>query len=323
MNIIKKYRALSFEDRTIFNARFSIMFNIGLAIGKIIFGILFNFMFLITAIVNICLMLSRLECYLGVKSTKRSFKFRNNFVGTVLILAGLQYTIYMLFLLFSKFETRTYTEIVAIMIAAVSFVELVVAIKGCFNSYGKGHYYRNIKMTNLCSAFTAIALTESTLMSLGDGSNNLLVNCSFGVVVGIIIILIGIYVFIAPMVSIVDRTHNVYQTTDDSNFIENKVYLKLTNSKFFGNYYYEACNISGIIDGNIVKEKNPLFSLNIFYKIIIIILSEILIFPYAVGAIIFHFKNATLIKKLDNLMIENGCIKLLEEECLNESSISC
>ncbi len=322
MNIIKKYRALSFEDRTIFNARFSILFNIGLAIGKIIFGILFNYMFLITAIVNICLMLSRLECYLGVKTNKRSFKFRNNFVGTVLILGGLQYTIYMLFLLISKFETRTYKEFVAIMIAAVSFVELGVAIKGCFNSYGKGHYYRNIKMTNLCSAFTAMALTESALMNFSYG-NNLLLNCCFGIGVGVIIILIGVYVFIAPMISIVDRTHNVYQITDDSNLILDEINLKITNSKFYGNYYYKANIISGIVDGNIVKGKNPLLDLNIYIKIIIIILSEILIFPYAVGAIVFHFKNASLIKKLDNIMEEKGCIKLLEEEYLYESSISC
>lgn len=322
MNIITKYRALSFEDRTIFNARFSILFNIGLAIGKIIFGILFNYMFLITAIVNICLMLSRLECYLGVKSNKKSFKFRNNFVGTVLILGGLQYTIYMLFLLVSKFETRSYTEIVAILIAAVSFVELGVAIKGCFNSYGKGHYYRNIKMTNLCSAFTAIALTESALMNFSNG-NYLLLNCSFGIGVGIIIILIGVYVFIAPMVSIVDRTHNVYQITDDSDLIKDKFELKLTNSKFYGNYYYKGNVVSSIIDGNVVKGKSPLFDLNIYYKIIIIILSEILIFPYALGAVIFHFKNASLIKKLDNAMLEKGCIKLFEEEYLNESNISC
>lgn len=321
MNIINRYRALSFEDRTIFNARFSILFNIILAIGKIILGIFFNSVFLITAVVNICMMLSRLECYLGVKSQKRSFRFRNNFVGTVLVLAGLQYTTYMLLLLVSRFETRSYTEVVSIMIAAVAFVELGVAIKGCFNSYGKGHYYRNIKMTNLCSALTAIALTETALMGF-SGEDNLLLNCSFGIGVGSIITILGIYVFIAPKVSIVDKTHNVYQITDASDFVAaDRIKFQLTESRFYGNYYYSADISSGIIDGNIAKEKSPLFNINIYFKIIIIILSEILIFPYAIGAIIYHFKNAGLIKKLDSIMISKGCIKLLEEEGIDESNI--
>lgn len=40
-----------------------------------------------------------------------------------------------------------------------------VAITGIFRTYGKGHYFRNIKIINFCSAYTALVLNEVDLMS--------------------------------------------------------------------------------------------------------------------------------------------------------------
>lgn len=315
-NLITRYKTLSFEEKTIFNARFSIVFNFLLAIGKFILGFIANAVFFVTATINIFMMLSRLECYLGaVRPHLKTFRFRNNLVGTFLVLAGIIYTIYMILLLFSKFETRQYGKVVGIFIALVSFIELGVAIKGCFLAYGKGHYYRNIKMTNLCSAFTAIALTEMAIMSFaGDGQSKAM-DCWLGIGVGILIFLLGVYVFIAPKVSIIDRRHNVYEMTEDSDLvIEQQINIQLTNSRFYGNYYFFGNIQGGVVDGMIFEKTNPLYDWNIFLKIIIIILSEILIFPYALGALIFYFKNANLIKKLDKIMIAHGCIKKIEME---------
>lgn len=316
LGLVKRYRALSFEDRTIFNARFSIIFNLLLAIGKIILGFFANTVFFVTAAVNIFMVLSRVECYLGVtKPQRRSFRFRNNFVGTFLILAGIEYTIYMFLLLFSVFETRDYSMAIGLIIALVSFVELGVAVRGCLNAYGRGHYYRNIKMINLCSALTAIALTEMAIMSFASETNTKWFDCWFGIIVGIIIIMLGIYIFIAPIVSIIDRKHNVYQMTENSDLLtEDRFKFKLTNSKFYGNYYYIGKIQGGNVDGLVLQESNPIFKWNIFIQILVFLLSEILIFPYAIGAIIFHFKNAGLIKKLDKLMTSHSCIKLEEKE---------
>lgn len=314
VNIVKWYRELSFEKRTLFHAKFSIIFNLILAVGKIILGFFVNTVFFVTAVVNGLMMLSRLECYLGItKPNSKSFWYRNNFIGTFLVLAGMQYTFYMVMLWISRFETRSYTMIMGVMIAFVSFIELGVAIKGCFNAYGKGHYYRNIKMTNLCSALTAMALTEIAITSFTSAEENTKIDNWFGIVVGISIILMGIFVFIAPFISIVDRKQNNYQMTDDSNFTtQNRVKYQLTHSKLYGNYYYIGRIQNGIIRGVIVKGKNPFLKLNIFIKIILIILSEILIVPYALGALIFHFRCAFLIKKLDSYMESLGCIKLNE-----------
>ena len=42
----------------------------------------------------------------------------------------------------------------------------------------------------------------------------------------------------------------------------------------------------------------------------VILLSEILIFPYAIGALVFHFKSRNVIVNLDNKMIERGYEKV-------------
>ncbi|MDE5856450.1 MAG: hypothetical protein K2H06_05330 [Anaeroplasmataceae bacterium] len=315
LGFVKKYRNLSFEERTIFHARFSILFNLILAVGKVILGFLINTVFFVTAAINVFMMLSRFECYLGAtKSHRRSFRFRNNFVGTFLLLAGVGYTVYMILLLFSVFEMKGYTMVEGTLIAFVSFIELGVAIRGCLNAYGTGHYYRNIKMISLCSALTAISLTEMAIMSFADSTDTKVIDCWFGIGIGILIIILGIYVFIAPMVSIIDRKHNVYQMTEASDLTEDRFKFKLTNSKFYGNYYYIGKIDRNIVDGLVLQEKNPIFKWNVFVLIAVILLSEILIFPYAIGAIIFHFKNAGLIKKLDKLMGSHGCIKLEGKE---------
>jgi len=200
-----------------------------------------------------------------------------------------------------------------IMVATVSFIEMGIAIKGCFNSFGKGHYYRNIKLISFCSALTAIVLTEIALTSFASEVDTRVLNGLFGMSVGVIIILIAIYIFIAPQISIVDREHNVYKIKKGCKELnENKIEIPLTFSKFYGNYIYKGQVAKGIVDGHIVKGKSPILKWNIYWKITIIVLSEILIFPYAFGALIFHFKNASLIKKLDNHMLELNYQKVQE-----------
>ena len=162
MKIVNYYRSLSFQEKTIFTAKLSILMNLILGIGKTILSFFFGVFFLVAAIVNYFIMLTKLECYLGIKyPNKKSFEYRNKCVGIFLLIAGLEYAIYMGRMIFTNVRIMDYDMILGIIIACVSFVELAIAIKGCFNSYGKGHYYRNIKLTSLCSALTAIVLTVS------------------------------------------------------------------------------------------------------------------------------------------------------------------
>ena len=157
--LIKKYLTLPFEEKTLFNTLFSIIFNGFMAIVKILMGC-FTSMYLFALAsggMNIFLMFSKIQVYLGLKHPeKKSFSYRNKMMGLFLILAAIFYIVMMIRPLLFNIASDAYEEFLAIGIAFVSFVEVGVSIAGCFSAFGKGHYYRNIKLINLCSAFTAL-----------------------------------------------------------------------------------------------------------------------------------------------------------------------
>lgn len=320
--LISKYRALSFEEKTIFTTRVSVLTNALLAIGKFFLAIFNGIFFFVAGVVNIFVMISKLECYLGERYPhKKSFEYRNKMIGLFLLFAGLQYGIYMGRLIFTDVDVMEYDMVLGISVACVSFVELGIAIKGCFNSFGKGHYYRNAKLISLCSALTAIVLTEVALTSFASETDTRVIDGLFGMIVGAIMVLISIYIFIAPKVSIVDREYNAYKLKKGCNRInEDKIEIQLTNSKFYGNYTYIGNVYADKIEGDIIKGRSPIFSWNIYVKILIIVLSEILIFVYAGGALVFHFKNASLIKKLDNIMLDMNYEKVENVKSFEEVS---
>lgn len=311
--LIKQYQALTFEEKTIFTTKFSIFLNIVLACAKFILAIFFeDVFFFVAGVFNIFIMISKLQCFFGIKfPEKKSFKYHNIMIAIFLFLSGFQYGVYMTRLVFHDADVMKYDMFLGIMVACVSFVEMGVAIKGCFNSYGKGHYYRNIKLINLCSALTAIVLTEMALMSFASEIDSRKLDGMFGMVVSVIIELIAVFILIAPHFSLVDREHNVYKLLDGHIKLDVKeLNLKLTNSKYYGNYSYIAQVKESYIDGHIIQGKSRLFKWNIWITILVITLSEILIFPYALGALIYYFKNGALIEKLDERMLELGYEKV-------------
>lgn len=314
--LIDLYRNKSFEEKTILMTKLSILFNFILAVGKIILSLFKGVFFLVAGIVNIFIMLAKIECLLGLrKNDTKKFNYRNTFVGVFLLMSGIEYTIYMTRMAFTDVELAKYNMFLGIIIAFVSFVELGLAIYGCFKSSGKGHYYRNIKLINLCSAFTAIVLTEVALMSFASEFDSRFIDGIFGMSVGFIIVLIAVFIFVAPSVSIVDREHNIYKAINDEYIIkENHIKIKLTSSKFYANYQYVAFKQEDLLDGHIIKGTSPIKNWNVWILIIVFTLSEILIFPYAIGALILYFKNRNLVYNLDQKLLEIGYRKILEKE---------
>ncbi len=306
IKLIKKYYNLTFEEKCLFSAKFSLISNVSLAIGKFILSFFKGIFFLVSGILNLFIMISKLECYRGIKEKgEKTFNYHNNMIGLFVILAGVQYAIYMGRMLYSNVEVMSYGMRLGILIAIISFIEMGVAINGLFKSYGKGHYYRNLKLINLCSALTAIVLTEVAITSFASEADMRIINGTFGLAVGGLISLIGVFILIAPKFSIVDKERNIYITKNKTNNL-GEITIQLTHSKIYGNYYYQATKKENVFDGYIIKEQSPIRKWNIYLKILVIVLSEILIFPYAIGAFINFFKGPQIIKKLDNLMKEQG-----------------
>lgn len=313
IKLIKKYKELSFEEKTLFAALFSVFTNILLATGKILLSINYGVFFLVAGILNLLIMLAKLQCYIGVrKPHKLKFIYRNSLVALFVFLAGMQYAIYMARMVFTDVKLIDYGGFLAVAIATVSFIEMGIAIKGLFSSIGTGHYYRNIKLINLCSALTAIVLTSVALTSFASQIDTRIINGLFGMGVGLIIVLVSIYMFFAPKISIVDREHNVYRKIDGDKAQD--IEIILTKSKFYSNFTYKGRANGNVVDGHIIKGESPIKKWNIYVIILVILLSEILIFPYAGGALWFHLSNYKLIANLDEEMKKLGYEKIKIDE---------
>lgn len=317
LKLINKFRNLSFEEKTGITTFISVISNATFALGKFILAIIFkNVFFFVAGVLNIFMMISKLECFLGLKYPhKRSFEHRNFMIGLFLLLAGLQYAIYMGRLLYSDIDVMQYDMFLGIGIATISFIELGFAIKGLFDVYEKGHYYRNIKIINFSSAMTALVTTEIALMSFAADYDSREIDGWFGLAVGGLIVILGIFTFFAPKISLIDHKYNSYRLIESNrNSDEESIEIKLTDSKYYGNLTYIGKSKDGMVQGELVKGKSPIFKWNIWIKIFVIVLSEILIFPYAIGALIFYFKGPWVIKKLDKIMLEKGYEKIIKEE---------
>lgn len=315
MNWIKKYKGWSLEDKTIFATKISICLHCILAITKSLFAVWNGVFFFIAGCMNVFLMLAKTECYFGIKKNNRSFKFRNRMVALFLLCASLVYIIYMARLVCFSVPVRKYSPFLAINIAFISFVELGIAIRGLFIISKKGHYYRNIKIINFCSALTAIVLTQVAILSFSSEANHNFVNGMVGIGVGIVILILAVYIYFAPKTSIIDREHNVYRCLQSYPTIEikdNIFELVLVKSFWYGNYIYRAEYDSGILNGHIYKTSGGFKKLPVIVKIICIILSEILIFVYAGGALIYYFRTIRIIDKLD-LYLKNNHFEKIEE----------
>lgn len=312
MKLIAKYKALEYEKKVLLTSKFSIILNICMSIIKIVGSIFFGVFFLASGIVNIFVSLSKLCCYFGIKKGKEEFNKANFLTSLFLGLAGLQYTLYMLRLILWNQTITAYPDVVAIAIAAVSFVEISIAIYGLIKTVYHGYLYRNLKIINFTSSLTAMMLTMVALLSFTMEGNIDRLCGICGAIVGGIIILLAIYMFFAPSFSIIDKEYNEYHLLKDkkTSFEKGSIKVVLADSFFFGGYVYEGVYEQNTIKGHIVRKKHKMGSLNIFVKILLIILSEILIFVYAIGKIIFYLKHINMIKRLDKIMELNNFIKI-------------
>lgn len=303
---ILNYRKMSFESRTAFTTRFSLLSNIFLAIAKWVLAIFNGFFFFVAGSINIFIFIAKLFCYLQIKHDKKDNKIINNFIALSLMLAGILYSVYMGRLIYSNASVMNYSIILGITVALVSFIELGLAIKGIIKGSRKSLFYRNIKLISLCQAATAIVLTEVAIMSFTtDYNSSRVTNGIFGIVDVIFIILISIIIFMSPKLSIIGKEKRCYiekNKSDETKSIE----VLLLKSFWYGDYLYKGKLGNGKIEGTICKQKWKFNSLNIYIKILLLVLSEILIFVYFIGYIIYKIKEMFIINKLDTYMKDNG-----------------
>lgn len=321
MGLFDKIKRISFEERTLFVLQFSMFITLCVGIGKFVFGIVFkNPMFGVSGVFSVFMCLSKVECYLGAKTSRKTFKSRNNMIAIFLLIASLVYIFYSARLVFMDFSSMSYPDFAAIIIAAVSFVELGIAIYGLSKVKRKGHYFRNIKIINFASALTAIVLTEIALLSfasdLAPKQTDFIGGIS-GIAVGAINVILAVYIFFAPKTSVIGREHNIYKLVNPEknnlDLSQEKIVYMLNYSKLHGDYYFEASYKDGYLDGHIIRGKKAWHSWPVWGKVLLIIFSEILIFVFAISRLEYFFRTINLPNQLHKKMESLGFIRVLPD----------
>lgn len=190
------------EER--FHNLITMIFNFIWALLKIVFGLIKLSGFLcVSAIYTFCLGISKHMFFKGRKSVKNNEDSVNQyylFIGIVIIVASICYLIYMVRLFFIPSNT-TYGMIPAIAIAAMAFTELYFAIYGLIKAGKKKDLLtEGLKAINLVSALSAIALTQTAILSFTMEGDMSKYNGIMGTIVGVISICLGIYIVIKSII---------------------------------------------------------------------------------------------------------------------------
>ena len=300
--VIMMEKQKSYENKVIFYTRFSIISTFFLAIGKLVLGIFNSQLLIVSAVFSFIVLAIRLYGFKHIFLNEKTTRKDSYIIGTLLIIASLIYGVYNIFLIGHK---STYDGYIAILIALVSFIEVGMSLAGVLRTSKSDHMFRNLKLISLSLALTSIVLTANALISFTNGNDNMtFFNDYLGIVVACIIFFIGIYILYSYRLGSDEAIIYAYFGQLDS-----QEEIALTKSYFYKEYYYEYKQENGVVAGKIKKKSSKLSKCPIYMKIIYGILSEILIFPYFIGLLVYTFKNMDLGKKLDLILINKGLRK--------------
>ena len=285
----------------------SLSLNLFIGIGKWILAIFSGIVFFVSGVVNILMGIAKLISYIGLLNNDSDFKKRNFIVSFLVFLSGVEYFIYMLNVYLGNFPLSAYEMQIALLIALVSFIEIGVAIYGLVKIRGRGHSFKNIKLINFVLALEAMVLTETAILSFTE-SVTFASSSLFGLIIGIFVMVLSLFMFLSPFITIANQEQNDFLLIQKSknNLIKEEGSLTLAKSFIYGNYVYLYKFNGEVVSGNIIKEDGFWKKAHLLIKIILIVLSEILIFVWLIGRFIYFLRCMFLIKKLQKVMIENG-----------------
>ena len=295
----------------------SLSLNLFIGIGKWILAIFSGVVFFVSGVVNILMGVAKLISYIGLLNNDSDFKKRNFLVSFLVFLSILKYPLCtscaakdfrLLNVYLGNFSLSAYEMPIALLIALVSFIEIGVAIYGLVKIRGRGHSFKNIKLINFVLALEAMVLTETAILSFTESKTFALSSSLFGLIIGIFVMVLSLFMFLSPFITITNQEQNDFLLIEKSknNLIKEEGSLTLAKSFIYGNYVYLYKFNGEVVSGNIIKEDGFWKKTHLLIKIILIVLSEILIFVWLIGRFIYFLRCMFLIKKLQKVMIENG-----------------
>ena len=311
-SLVRKYRALTFEEKIVIKTIIGLCFSAALALGKLFIGLFTDYNLISIAVYTFGILLAKFECVLGVKKENKTFRQRNTWTAAFLLLSSIFYIGFMSRMFFFERKIKNNGMTYVLLLAFISFCELGFAIAGLFRTKNKGHYYRNIKIVNFCVALIAILTTQMAILDMESKTGVVSIfNAYTGIGVGCFIALCAVYILIAPKTSYIGREHHAFALKERK---KNELFkmnadsaeIILCKSFVYGDFVFRASIENDRVEGDIRRGRSLFSRMNVFFKILCCILSEILIFVWLIGRGVLFLRTIDLPTRLARKMQQNG-----------------
>ncbi len=318
MKLIQRYRALSFEQKIELKTVVGLCGSATLACAKLVIGIFTDYNLAVIAVYTFALLLAKLQCLLGIRTQKRTFKQRTVLVASFLLAASVLYIAFMSSMFFVERKIKNNGMIYVLILALISFCELGFALAGVLRTKRSHHYYRNIKIINLCMALIAILTTQMAILNMQSQTGVVSVfNAYTGIGVGCFIALCALFILVAPRASVVGREHNEFvlrnaQLNSLVDMHRPQVQLTLCRSRVYGDYVYRASVVGDRLAGDIERTPSLWRRMHLTLKILCCVLSEILLFVWLGGRLVLFLRSVDLPGRLEKLLLSNGFVRTAE-----------
>lgn len=312
--LLKKYISLSFEQRLITNTVIGLCFSAALALGKFILGLVTDYTLCAVAAYTLALLLAKAECVIAYRSDGKLGYKKTALIAALALISGVIYTAYMGSALFVERTKSPMTLTKVTLLAFISFVEFGFAVAGILRTNGRDNFCRFIKIINLCVALMSILTTQINLLNFTHTEVASAQNAYSGMGVGVFTMLCALYILLYPKLGIYGKEHGVFtQLEGDFPALpapDDSVNICLVRSALYGSYIFKAAVGDKTLEGDIIRQKSLLVRMHIALKILCIILSEILIFVWLTGRIIFMLRCICLPQRLDKRLADYGYVRI-------------
>lgn len=209
INPIKWFRNIPEEKKIIFYGRMSLIKSLFYFLFKILVGIVFRSYFLIAiAIYSMFIGYVKHNCAHGLKHYKENIQDIHAYIrgGAILAISSIFYIAYTVAQMFFPSNFK-YNMIIAIAIAAFAFYSIIMSFIGVVKAKGKTMLIKEYKYTNFATAFNNITLAQIAILSFTTSENMAFYNTVIGILVGLVIFGIGIYLLVDGLV----KKHRYYK----------------------------------------------------------------------------------------------------------------
>ncbi len=187
------------SERVYLFARISLVMNMALTIGKILIGVFTASLFMyVNAFYSVGIGVTKLLFVRNYRAEKSLEEQRRCYstIGSVILISSVVYIVYSLRLVFGTSSMR-YSQIVAISIAAVTFTEIGMNIRGAVVAHRNNTpLVQAVKLANLASSLICLALTQTALLSFTTEQDLSTANGVMGILMGICSACIGVFMIL-------------------------------------------------------------------------------------------------------------------------------